>query len=89
MSAEVGLAPLAAQGAVDPGLSGVTATTHFWAVPWILLAAVILLLGLLAWWLHRRRHHVQPCNDLQHCANIVSNIPTSQIICQTAANISD
>ena len=52
MTAKVAVTPKALGSDVDTGLSPVTASTHFWAVPWILIAIILLLaLGV---WLRRR-----------------------------------
>lgn len=53
MTADVRVTPEGLQGDVNPGLSVVTASTHFWAIPWVLIAIIVLLL-LIIWWRFRR-----------------------------------
>jgi hypothetical protein len=55
MTAKVEFAPAGLKGQVDPGLRLITATTHFWAVPWILIAIIVFLLLVLAEVIRRRR----------------------------------
>jgi hypothetical protein len=53
----VRVVPIAQPGAVDPGLHEFTATTTFWAIPWMLLLIVVVLVALtlaLRWWRRRR-----------------------------------
>ncbi len=54
MTAHVTVSPLAVKGDVDPHLAPVAASTHFWAIPWALIALLVAL-ALLGWWLLRRR----------------------------------
>jgi hypothetical protein len=56
-TAKVSVTPQGIVGEVNPGLHTVTASTHFWAIPWILLAIILLLIGLavLAYVRRRRR----------------------------------
>lgn len=57
MHARVTIAPLGVSGAVDPGMHASSAVTSFWAVPWTLLALIVVVIalavGLVIW--HRRR----------------------------------
>lgn len=57
MHARVTITPLGVAGAVDPGLHASSAVTSFWAVPWTLLALIVVAIGLavggVIW--HRRR----------------------------------
>lgn len=55
MSADVSVVALAAVGDANPASGTATASGHFWAVPWTLIALVLLLVGLLALWWRRRR----------------------------------
>ncbi len=62
MTGHVTVTPLRLTGDADPGLSDVTASVHFWAVPWTLLALILLLvLGALAYrrWVRRGRRPVR------------------------------
>jgi hypothetical protein len=52
-TAKVTVSPKAVGPDVDSGLAPVTTSTHFWAIPWILI--VIILLLIIGWWLRRRR----------------------------------
>ena len=55
MKASVTLQPLVVQGDVDPGLAQQYAvSTHFWAIPWLLIG-IIVALGVGLWWWRRRR----------------------------------
>lgn len=55
MTATVSLTPQGLQGDVNPGIHAVSASTHFWAVPWLLIAIVLLLLLAIAVEIARRR----------------------------------
>lgn len=61
MHARVTVRPLGVAGAVNPTLSPASASTSFWAVPWSLLALVVLLAGaLVLGLLWRRRLNARP-----------------------------
>jgi hypothetical protein len=54
-TAKVSVTPQSLAGDVNPGVQTVTASVHFWAIPWILLAIILLLIGLAVWAYVRRR----------------------------------
>jgi hypothetical protein len=54
MTASVHLTPLV-PGDTDTGLQVWSSSTHFWAVPWLLLAVLVAAAGCVWWW-WRRRH---------------------------------
>jgi hypothetical protein len=55
MTAKVTIVPLRLEGDVDPGLpKQIVATTHFWAAPWIFVAALLLIVVLIGLWWWRR-----------------------------------
>ncbi len=56
MDATVSVTPLVVTGQADPGLRVYSAHVHFWAVPWPLLALLIVLI-LIGAWLERRRRN--------------------------------
>jgi len=57
-TATVTLTPLKLQGDSDPDLPDVTGSAAFWAVPWMLVALLLLMI-LLGWYLwHRRRRDI-------------------------------
>jgi hypothetical protein len=58
-TADVSIAALAAVGDANPVANVATVSTHFWAVPWTLLA-LLLLLGLIGGWWWRRRSSIPP-----------------------------
>jgi hypothetical protein len=58
-SATVTLTPLKLQSDSDPDLPDVVASTSFWAIPWTLLAAMVLV-AILGWSLWRRRRTPAP-----------------------------
>lgn len=60
MTADVIIDPAGAQGDANPNAPSVTASTTFWAVPWTLLALLVLIGLLTAWWLRRRRQPQTP-----------------------------
>jgi hypothetical protein len=53
MTANVQVTPVGLASDADPGLSVVTASTHVWAIPWLVIGVLILLL-LLGIWRYRR-----------------------------------
>jgi hypothetical protein len=55
MSADVSVVALAAVGDANPASDTATATAHFWALPWTLVALLLALVLAVAWWLRRRR----------------------------------
>jgi hypothetical protein len=56
MSAKVTVTPIVPQGAVETVALPVSASTNFWAVPWVLIGIVILLAAGAVWlWRWRRR----------------------------------
>jgi hypothetical protein len=55
LTADVTVIPAAAVGDADPALAIATASTHFWAIPWTLLALMIALGLMIAWWVRRMR----------------------------------
>jgi hypothetical protein len=55
MTANVAVTPVALPGDVDPGLTTVTAGTHFWAIPWILIGIIVLILLVIGWRFRRWR----------------------------------
>ncbi len=55
MNATVRIFPLSAEGDANPQVDEVTASTVFWAIPWIVLGILLLLLLLLLILLRRRR----------------------------------
>lgn len=59
MTATVRIFPLAAQGDANPPSEPVTATTQFWAVPWLVVGCLLLIVLLLAL-LFRRRRRTEP-----------------------------
>jgi hypothetical protein len=56
MSADVSVVALSAVGDANPASDTATASAHFWAVPWTLLALLLALILAVAWWLRRRRN---------------------------------
>lgn len=55
-TATVTVVPLMLSGDVDPGLAvRLTAATDFWAIPWMLIALIVLLCLAIAAWRYRRR----------------------------------
>ena len=54
-TATVTLTPLKLTADADPALPDISGSTSFWAIPWALLALMLLAL-LLGWYLWRRRH---------------------------------
>ncbi len=56
-TASVRLTPLVLPGDTVPGLHTWSASTHFWAVPWIVLAVLALIVAGGFWWWWRRRRH--------------------------------
>jgi hypothetical protein len=56
MNAKVILKPIVPAGNVDPGVHPYSASTHLWAVPWVLIALIGLLVGAAIWiWRWRPR----------------------------------
>jgi len=55
MTAIVTVTPTAPTTDANPPGFVATASAHFWAVPWMLLAIVFVLIGLVGWWWRRRR----------------------------------
>jgi hypothetical protein len=51
----VSISPLYVQGTVQPASGPYEATVGFWAIPWILIAIIVVLIGLVVLWLRRRR----------------------------------
>jgi uncharacterized membrane protein len=60
LSADVTVVPAAAQGDAVPELAVATASAKFWAIPWTLLAAILLVAGLITWWWRRRNAAAPP-----------------------------
>ena len=60
MSAKVRVTPAGLTGDVNPGLKVATASTHFWAIPWILIALILLLLAFVSWTVRRRWRRSHP-----------------------------
>jgi hypothetical protein len=54
-TASVKLTPTVLPGTPETGLHSFSASTHFWAVPWIVLAILVLALAGGGWWWWRRR----------------------------------
>jgi heme/copper-type cytochrome/quinol oxidase subunit 2 len=61
MHGTVRVTPLGVAGSVDPGLHVTTASTTFWAIPWTLLALIVVFVALVmlavVW---RRRLNARP-----------------------------
>jgi hypothetical protein len=55
MTAKVQVTPVGLPGDADPNLSTVTASTQFWAIPWLLFGIILLVLLSVAWRLRRWR----------------------------------
>lgn len=69
MHARVTVTPLGVAGASDPKLDPASASTSFWAVPWSLLALLVLLAGMVVLvFLWRRKLNARPA---AHAANRV------------------
>lgn len=63
-TATVSVRPLVLPGDADPGLHVYTASTHFWAIPWVILAIVVAAWLVWRWRRSRRRpaRHAAPKN---------------------------
>jgi len=61
MSAKVKLSPIVPDGNVDAGVQATSASSHFWAVPWVLIGIVVVLAAGAVWlWRWRRRIRSSP-----------------------------
>lgn len=73
MTAHVRVTPAGLSGDVNPGLTAVAASTHFWAVPWILIALiVVLVVGAVATIRRRRRHRPERVPDAKTPQGVAS-----------------
>jgi hypothetical protein len=55
MTARVVVAPVSVTGDQDPSMPVAVGSTHFWAVPWLLVLLALAAVAGGAWWLRRRR----------------------------------
>jgi hypothetical protein len=62
-SAHVSVTRLIIPGSVQPASGPFTASTSFWAVPWILLVVVILIIAGGIWWFSRKRRRKDPSDS--------------------------
>src|SRR5450432_78525 len=56
-------------GDVDPVLAKLSASTWTWAVPWLLLAIIVLVVALL-WWRHQRNRRLRAPAPSNHAASV-------------------
>lgn len=60
MTARVRVVPAGLAGDVNPGIKVVTASVSFWALPWLLIAILLLILALVGWTVWRRWRDSRP-----------------------------
>jgi len=74
MSADVEIEPLSAAGDANPRLADVTESTTFWAVPWLVLGALVAL-ALVVLWRSRRRRALPPGGSPPAAADVGPDSP--------------
>jgi hypothetical protein len=68
----VTVTPSAFPGDVDPSLKKLTAGTWTWAVPWLLLAIVVLVVSVL-WWRYRRNRQLRAPSPVANAVRVASS----------------